>query len=166
MAKCGVCAAYSYASKYFPMDQYCKRWSKFSDLHGKGKIYRTSAVCCRVDHPRPKILDKPLKARSKLISIDLLLSLTIITVRNVVAARLCFAQVSVILFTGRDVCIPVCTGADTPQADTPGADSPREAKGHQPNFSEKLHGNEQSWTERGRPKFVYVDPSLILITFI
>ena len=102
------------------MDQYCKTWSKFSDLHGKGKIYRTSAVCCRVDTPRPNILDKPLKARSKLISIDLLLSLTIITVRDVVAARLCLAQVSVILFTRRGVCIPACTGADTPRQTHPG----------------------------------------------
>ena len=37
----------------------------------------------------------------------------IFTVRNVVAERL-FSQASVILFTGRGVCIPACTGGDTP----------------------------------------------------
>ena len=118
------------------MDQYCKTWLKFSDLHGKGKIYRTSALCCRVDTPRPKILDKPLNARSKLISIDLLLSLTIITVTKL---RQGYVFTGVCDSVHREgVCIPACTGADTSQVDTPGADSP--PPGQTPPWADTLLG--------------------------
>ena len=47
----------------------------------------------------------------------------LITVRNVVAARLSFHRHLWFCSRGGGLCIPACTGADTPRADTPWADS-------------------------------------------